>query len=136
MNVDRDILVRDNVEKKRFETEIEGHIAFVDYIRNGDTIWFTHTEVPKALEGHGVGSALAKYVLDYAATNSLKVVSKCPFISEYIELASGVHRTCREGAERAEETLSSGRYWPRANTCFPLRKSAPQPRTARVPRTA
>ena len=85
MNADRDIPVRDNVEKKRFETEIEGQTAFVDYIRHGDMMWLTHTEVPKALEGRGVGSALVKYVLDYAATNSLNVVPKCPFISEYID---------------------------------------------------
>jgi predicted GNAT family acetyltransferase len=86
VNADRDISVRDNVDKKRFETEIEGHTAFVDYMRHGDTIWYTHTEVPKELEGHGVGSALAKYVLDYAVTNSLKVVPKCPFIAKYIEM--------------------------------------------------
>jgi uncharacterized protein len=85
VNADRDIPVRDNPAQNRFETEIEGHTAFVDYKRHGDTIWFTHTEVPKALEGRGVGSALAKHVLDYAMTNSLHVVASCPFIAEYIE---------------------------------------------------
>ena len=84
MNADRDIPVHDSQGKNRFEAEIEGHTAFVDYKRKGDTIWFTHTEVPHALEGRGIGSALAKYVLDYAQTNSLKVVPSCPFIAEYI----------------------------------------------------
>jgi predicted GNAT family acetyltransferase len=83
VNVDRDIDVHDNTEKHRFETTIEGHTAFVDYTRHGATIWFTHTEVPHAIEGHGVGTALAKYVLDYAETNELKVVPICPFIAQY-----------------------------------------------------
>jgi len=85
VNADRDIDVRNNIGENRFETEIEGHTAFAEYKRRGDTIWFTHTEVPHALEGRGVGSALAKYVLDYAAANSLKVVPSCPFIAQYIE---------------------------------------------------
>jgi uncharacterized protein len=85
VNPDRDISVRDNAEKKRFETEFEGQTAFVDYIRNGDTIWLTHTEVPPAIEGRGVGTALAKYALDYAELNALKVVPKCPFIADYLK---------------------------------------------------
>ncbi len=84
MNVDRDIPIRDNVAEHRFEAEIEGNVAFVDYTRRGDTIRYTHTEVPHVLEGRGIGSALAKYVLDYAMTNSLKVVPSCPFITEYM----------------------------------------------------
>ncbi|MBA3646035.1 MAG: N-acetyltransferase [Gemmatimonadaceae bacterium] len=84
MNADHDVAVTDNPEKKRFETTIEGHTALVDYVRHGDTIWFTHTEVPPELEGRGIGSALAKYVLDYAVTNSLKVVPACAFIADYI----------------------------------------------------
>ena len=96
MNADRDVNISDNAEKKRFETTVEGHTAFVDYLRHGDTIWFTHTEVPPELEGRGIGSALAKYVLDYATTNSLKVVPSCAFIEDYIgshpEYASLVKR--------------------------------------------
>lgn len=84
MNADRDVRVSDNPEKKRFETTVEGLTAFVEYIRRGDTIWFTHTKVPAELEGRGIGSALAKYVLDYATTNSLKVVPACAFIEDYI----------------------------------------------------
>lgn len=84
MNIDRDIDVAHNAEKNRFETTIEGHTAFIDYKLIGDTIWFTHTEVPHELEGRGVGSALAKYVLDYSEANALKVVPKCHFIADYI----------------------------------------------------
>lgn len=84
MNADHDISVHNSPGKNRFEAQVEGHTAFVDYKRRGDTIWFTHTEVPKELEGRGIGSALAKFALDYAATNSLHVVPACPFIEDYI----------------------------------------------------
>jgi uncharacterized protein len=84
MNADHDVNVVDNPDMKRFETTVEGHLASVEYIRHGDTIWFTHTKVPPELEGRGIGSALAKYVLDYATTNSLKVVPACAFIEDYI----------------------------------------------------
>jgi predicted GNAT family acetyltransferase len=84
VNVDRDIDARDNPEKRRFEATIEGHTAFVEYTRHGDTIWLTHTEVPHEIEGRGIGTALAKYALDYAELNALKVVPKCPFIADYI----------------------------------------------------
>lgn len=96
MNADHDVPVHNSPGKNRFEANIEGHTAFVDYKRHGDTIWLTHTEVPKELEGRGIGSALAKHALDYAAANSLHVVPACPFIEDYIgshpEYASLVKR--------------------------------------------
>ncbi|MFN3380760.1 MAG: GNAT family N-acetyltransferase, partial [Runella zeae] len=36
-------------------------------------------------EGQGIGSILAKHVLDYAQTHHLKVRPLCPFIKAYIQ---------------------------------------------------
>ena len=79
------IAIVDNPEETRFEANIDGHIAFVSYLRRNDTIFFTHTEVPKELEGRGLGSALAKAVLERARAEHLKVVARCPFIANYVE---------------------------------------------------
>jgi len=79
------IVLVDNPEESRFETDVDGHIAFVSYLRRGDTIFFTHTEVPRALEGRGVGSALARAVLDRARAEHWQVVARCPFIAKYVE---------------------------------------------------
>lgn len=84
MNADRDVPIQNNPGSNRFEAIAEGKTAFVDYKRHGDTIWFTHTEVPPELEGRGIGSALAKYALDFAKSHSLKVVPSCPFIADYL----------------------------------------------------
>jgi predicted GNAT family acetyltransferase len=52
--------VRNNRELKRFELEHAGHTAFIDYIHNPNqkVYHLTHTEVPTAIEGQGVGHRL------------------------------------------------------------------------------
>ena len=77
--------VRDNTERHRFEIEIEGEIAKAVYRLSPGIITFVHTEVPKALSGRGVGSALARGALEAARAMGLKVVALCPFIAAYIE---------------------------------------------------
>ncbi len=74
-----------NLEQKQFEIHIDAHIAELAYHINGNIITFTHTGVPTALEGQGIGSKLAKAGLQYARDNHLKVHSTCWFISGYID---------------------------------------------------
>ena len=40
------IVVEDNGAEQRFETRVDGQLAIAAYRRSGDTITFTHTEVP------------------------------------------------------------------------------------------
>ena len=77
--------VRDNTERNRFELEADGHIAFSNYKRADGVLTILHTEVPKALEGRGIGSALIRGVLDIARSQGLKVITVCPFAKSYIE---------------------------------------------------
>lgn len=80
-----DIIIENNKDKHRFETTAEGHTAFVDYKLFDGGISFLHTEVPPALEGKGIASALAKHVLDYAKNNNLKTKIYCSFLQLYIK---------------------------------------------------
>ncbi len=77
--------LRDNIEKHRFELEVDGHIAHVVYRKRDDTITLVHTEVPKELGGRGVGSTLVRRVLETVRDSGLKVVPTCPFISAWME---------------------------------------------------
>lgn len=77
--------IHQNVAEKRFELNMEGKTAIVEYDLFDDRIAFLHTEVPPQLEGRGIGSALAKYVLDYASANHMKVLPLCPFIKSYMD---------------------------------------------------
>ncbi len=77
--------VIDNSELNRFELAAEGHIAFIDYRRHGNVVTMTHAEVPPALNGRGIGSELAKGALDLLRQRHESLVSRCPFVSSYIE---------------------------------------------------
>ncbi len=80
-----DVTVTDNPTAHRFETEIDGLRAIADYRITGDTMSFTHTEVPEQFRGQGVGEALAEFALNSARERNLKVEPLCRFIAAYIE---------------------------------------------------
>jgi uncharacterized protein len=77
--------VRDNKAEQEYELDVRGHRAVAAYQREGDRIVFTHTLVPPAIEGKGVGSKLIRAALDSARDQGLKVVPQCPFVAAYIE---------------------------------------------------
>ena len=77
--------VRDNPAASRFELACDTAIAFVEYRREADNrIVLTHTEVPEALTGQGVGSRLARGTLDRLRANGLTVVPRCEFVAAFI----------------------------------------------------
>lgn len=85
MNIDVDsMIVTHNEPEQRFEAVIDGRLALADYRRQGNTIFFTHTEVPEALEGNGIAGKIVQTALDYARTEQLSVVPLCPFVTAYI----------------------------------------------------
>jgi predicted GNAT family acetyltransferase len=77
--------VRDNTERHRFEVDAGGHIAFSNYKRSDGVLTILHTEVPKELEGHGIGSALVRGLLEIARAQGLKVHAVCPFVKAYLD---------------------------------------------------
>jgi predicted GNAT family acetyltransferase len=79
------IVIRNNAAAQRYEAFLNGGQAGVcHYKLEGKTITFSHTVVDPAFEGKGVGSALARYVLDESRSGGLRVVPACKFIAAYI----------------------------------------------------
>ncbi len=78
------ILIKNEVNNQ-YEFHIEKFIAKIEYIRKGNRIYLTHTEVPKELEGQGIASDLVKKVLTDIQQKELKVVPLCPFVDKYIK---------------------------------------------------
>ncbi|MEO7368142.1 MAG: GNAT family N-acetyltransferase [Gemmatimonadaceae bacterium] len=76
--------VRHNEAQSRFEIDAGVELGVTQYIRKGDKIVFTHTEVPADAEGQGLGNALAEAALDYAEREHLLVVPRCQFVAAYI----------------------------------------------------
>lgn len=86
MNLNPDALdVLHLPDEKRFVIRVDDHTAELTYRMDGDTIVFTHTGVPPALEGRGIGSKLAKAGLDYARANGFKIQSLCSFVTRYLQ---------------------------------------------------
>ena len=76
--------VRDNPDQQRFELVEQGHLAFAEYRIEGEVITFTHTVVPSALQGMGVGSRLIHGALTDVRSHGLKVRAQCTFVAAYI----------------------------------------------------
>lgn len=74
-----------NSAASRFEAESDRGVALLQYVRSGDTLDLVHTEVPDAMEGAGYGKALVSAALDYARSESLRVIPSCPFVRSFIE---------------------------------------------------
>ena len=77
--------IRDNIEQHRFELDADGGTAIMVYHLAPGVITLLHTEVPHALEGKGIGSAIVRGVLDQVRARGLKLVVKCPFVAAYMK---------------------------------------------------
>ena len=76
----------------RFEIALDGgEVAFADYRIEGDSIVFPHTVTPRAFEGQGLASRLAKAALAYAREQGLKVRPHCAFFAAYIRKRPELH---------------------------------------------
>ncbi|MBM7075036.1 MULTISPECIES: GNAT family N-acetyltransferase [Micromonospora] len=96
-----DLTVTDVPDRERFEARDEtGALAgLVTYQLTGAIIAYTHTEVDPAFEGRGVGSTLARAVMDDARARGRTVVPICPFLADWLgrhpEYADIVARSTR-----------------------------------------
>jgi predicted GNAT family acetyltransferase len=79
------IEVRDEPSRHRYEVVVDGEPAgFTAYRLETGRVTFLHTEIGDRFEGQGVGSSLARSVLDDARRRGLLVAPVCPFIAGYI----------------------------------------------------
>ena len=84
-DANRQYTVRDNPEKHRFEIDLgDRSFAIAEYTLPAGKIMFTHTEVPQAHEGKGIGTILIKAALASARQRGLQVIPICPFFAAYI----------------------------------------------------
>ena len=97
-----DLAFSNNEAQHRYEAALDGKLAaYAEYNLLTDAIMFTHTEVLSAFEGKGVGSTLAKHVLDDARARKLHVIPVCQFIAGYIRKHRDYVDLVREDIQRA-----------------------------------
>jgi uncharacterized protein len=74
-----------NSAASRLEMMLEdGSIAFLDYEMADGHIIYTHTDVPAAHQGKGIGSLLAQGAMEYALANGMRVVAQCPTVAKFV----------------------------------------------------
>ncbi|SDL73758.1 GNAT family N-acetyltransferase [Chryseobacterium taihuense] len=74
-----------NEDKKRFEIEVNGYFAFIDYKENSKQIALIRTESPKELAGTGAAAAVVEKTLEYIEKNGKKLLPYCPYVFAFIE---------------------------------------------------
>jgi len=77
--------VIDNRDESRFEVTLDGTLGELVYRRRADRLVLMHTDVPKALGGHGLGGLLVRAAVDRAAREGLTIVPLCPFARSWLE---------------------------------------------------
>jgi len=71
---------------QRFELEIEGKLAILEYTVQGpDVLAFTHTFVPAELRGRNLAAILTRYALEDARQQGKKVDPQCSYTATFMK---------------------------------------------------
>lgn len=73
--------VTDQPRRLRYELEVEGVVAYIDYRKSAGSVAMLHAEVPPQLGGRGVGTALVQGALRLARAKGLEIQPHCSFIA-------------------------------------------------------
>ncbi|HWR16608.1 MAG TPA: GNAT family N-acetyltransferase [Terriglobales bacterium] len=103
------VTVRHNPQQSRFETDVNGELATLDYEQRGNSIALTHTKVPRKAWNMGIGSALARAALEYAQGAATPVIPECEFVvtflkrnPKYLNIVDSEHRRAIEAHQRKQ----------------------------------
>jgi len=77
--------VVDNQKLGRFELEVDGELAILEYRIADGAIYLTHTETPYRLQGRGIAGRVAHAALSSAKERGLKIVPRCSYMVEYLK---------------------------------------------------
>ena len=73
-----------NAAQCRYELATLHGMAVAAYRREGNSVVFTHTEVPAEDGGQGIGSLLVREALDDVQRRGLKIVPACSFVVDFV----------------------------------------------------
>ena len=76
--------VKDNVEARRYELEVDGQIVFGDYRRDGDVLSVTHVEAPHALRGTGAAGRFMQDLMETARAENFRVRPLCGYAAAWL----------------------------------------------------
>lgn len=74
-----------NENDKRFEIEVGGHFAFINYREREHQIELIHTETDPQLAGTGAASAVVEKTLEHIKESGKKLLPFCPYVFAFIQ---------------------------------------------------
>ncbi|MEL6534157.1 MAG: GNAT family N-acetyltransferase [Bacteroidota bacterium] len=77
--------ITNNTVNGQFEVRQGDHLAYMTYRERDGVLYMMHTEVPQALGGQGIGSALVEHALSYAEARGMAYRPYCVFAKGYLE---------------------------------------------------
>lgn len=77
--------VTDNTARHRYELELDGDVAILEYEEQPGCRILTHTIVPPRFEGQGIGRELVEAALQDIRDRGLRFRPLCSFIIRYVE---------------------------------------------------
>jgi len=89
---------------QRYELEVDGYTAFIEYKESGNQMVLIHTEVPVELEGKGVGTAIVEKVLEQIEQSQKKLVPLCPFVIAYLKRHPDWNRLLADSVKKDQTT--------------------------------
>ena len=79
-----DTMIRHDTARQRFDAEVEGHAAHLEYRLEGGVFVIVHTEVPEAIGGRGIAGKLVRAAVDFAQAQGLKVDPRCAYAEAWM----------------------------------------------------
>jgi uncharacterized protein len=83
--------VKDNPAAQRYELSLPQGLAYAAYRKGDGHLVVYHSEVPREVEGRGIGSALVRGMLEDMRTRNLKIVPRCGFVAAFIRRHKEYH---------------------------------------------
>ena len=86
MNLTEKYIVTINEPEERFEVELNGDMAYIDYRWYNKKLILLYVFVPIEHRGKGVSNVLIQYALEYAMSKEVKINIYCPYIAKYVRM--------------------------------------------------
>ncbi|MBS1840033.1 MAG: N-acetyltransferase [Acidobacteria bacterium] len=85
MGIELDKLeIKHNEAARRFEADLQGSLAVLEYMLVPGRMLIQHTEVPQELEGRGIAAKMTRVALEYARSQKLEVVPACSYTASFM----------------------------------------------------
>ena len=89
--IDAALEVHDNAAAGRIEATVSGQTGYAEYRLAPGTITFTHTLVPEAQRGRGIGTRLVQAGLAAAQAQHREVIPQCSMFADYMRRRPETH---------------------------------------------